>query len=429
MAVNQPYLDPEQSLLGSILANPTALDEVADIVRADDFFNGNHRMIYQLMLDLRSRNEQVNIASISSIARDKGLIETIGGVTYLGRLVDGVIALPTPGDYARIVKERATGRKTIQVAPEGVIPDHVIGTITDECRKETGPINSGTSFKAIGEILSNSIKEIENNSVRTHSLTGMSTGFRDLDILTSGFKPCDFIIVAGGPSMGKTTFCLDIALNVALNDHKSVGIYSFEMSIEQLMTRIISMLAEVEHSKLRAGVLKDKEWKRIGLAASRLSSASIYFDDSYGLTVSEVADRAWDLKRDCGLDLLFIDYVQLMRGTIGERKEQVISEISASLKVLAKELNIPVVAVSQLNRFARRRPGRRPRLTDLDEFPGLVQDADLILFIYRDELHNRDSEKKGIADIIVGKNRNGPWGETYLAFLDKYATFRNRYTE
>lgn len=429
MVINQPYLDPEQSLLGSILVNPSAFDEVADIVHTDDFFRGNHHMIYQLMLDLRSRNEQVNIASVSSLARDKGLIEIIGGVTYLGRLVDGVIALPTPGDYARIVKERVSGRKTILSGQKRSVPDNVNDTTSHGHFKESDQTGRTGYFKKIGHILPANIQEIENACAKTYRPTGILTGFRELDRLTNGFQPCDFIVVAGGPGMGKTSMCLDMARNAALNDHKSVGFFSFEMSSGQLITRMISALSEVEHSRIRAGMLKDGEWKRIGVAATSLSTASIYFDDSYGLTVSEVGDRAWDLKKECGLDLLFVDYIQLMLGNTGERKEQTISNISASLKALAKELNIPIIAASQLNRFARRRPGRRPRLTDLDEFPGLVQDADLILFIYRDDVNNTCSEKKGTADIIVGKNRNGPWGETYLAFLDRYATFRNIYTE
>jgi replicative DNA helicase len=327
------------------------------------------------------------------------------------------------------VKERASGRKTILLGPKRPDPDNVNDTTSHGHLKESEQTDRTRCFKKIGYILPSNIQEIENACTRVYHPTGILSGFHDLDRLTNGFEPCDFIVVAGGPGMGKTSICLDIARNVALNDNKSVGFFSFEMSTEQLITRMISALSEVEHSKIRAGMLKEGEWKRIGFAATSPSTASIYFDDSYGLTVSEVGDRAWDLKKECGLDLLFVDYIQLMLGNAGERKEQTISNISASLKALAKELNIPVIAVSQLNRFARRRSGRRPTLIALDEFPGLMQDADLILFIYRDDVHNSCSDKKGTADIIVGKNRNGPWGATYLAFLDKYATFRNIYTE
>jgi len=250
-----------------------------------------------------------------------------------------------------------SGRKTILIGQKRTVPDNINDTTFHGDLKESDQTGRPSYFKKLGHILPSNIQEIENACTRVYRPTGMLTGFLELDRLTNGFEPRDFIIVAGGPGMGKTSMCLDIARNVALNDNKSVGFFSFEMSTEQLITRMISALSEVEHSKIRAGMLKEGEWKRIGFAATSPSTASIYFDDSYGLTVSEVGDRAWDLKKECGLDLLFVDYIQLMLGNAGERKEQTISNISASLKALAKELNIPVIAVSQLNRFARRRPG------------------------------------------------------------------------
>jgi replicative DNA helicase len=279
------------------------------------------------------------------------------------------------------------------------------------------------------------VKTIERLFQKKQAVTGLATGFVELDKLTSGLQPSDLIIVAGRPSMGKTAFCLNIAQHIALSDGNSapVGIFSMEMSKEQVVMRFLSSESEVEFSKLRTGALSSAEWPKLAQAADTLYKAPIFIDDSPSLGVLDLRARARRLKKEHNLGLLVIDYLQLMRGRISssDRREQEISEISRSLKALAKELNIPVLAISQLNRMVEQREDKKPRLADLRESGAIEQDADLILFIYRDEVYNKSPENplKGIAEIIIGKQRNGPIGEVEVAFLDKYTTFRNLYRE
>jgi replicative DNA helicase len=278
------------------------------------------------------------------------------------------------------------------------------------------------------------VKTIERLFQKKQAVTGLPTGFIELDKLTSGLQPSDLIIVAGRPSMGKTAFCLNIAQNAALADGASlpVCIFSMEMSKEQLVMRLLSSESEVEFSKLRTGTLSSAEWPKLAQAADTLYRAPIFIDDSPSLAVLDLRARARRLKKEHGLALIVIDYLQLMRGrsiTGGDRREQEISEISRFLKALAKELNIPVIAISQLNRMVEQRDNKRPRLADLRESGAIEQDADVIIFIYRDEVYNQDSDLKGVAEIIIGKQRNGPTGEVQVTFLDKFTAFRNMYRE
>jgi replicative DNA helicase len=290
------------------------------------------------------------------------------------------------------------------------------------------------SFFAVKDLVMENVRTIERLSQKKQTVTGLPTGFIELDKLTSGLQPSDLIIVAGRPSMGKTAFCLNIAQHAALSDggNAPVGIFSMEMSKEQIVMRLLSSESEVEFSKLRTGTLSHAEWPKLAEAAGALYKAPIFIDDSPALGVLDLRARARRLKKEHGLGLLVIDYLQLMRGrsnTGSDRREQEISEISRFLKALAKELNIPVVAISQLNRMVEQRDNKRPRLSDLRESGAIEQDADVIMFIYRDEVYNKESSFKGIAEIIIGKQRNGPTGEVQVTFLDKYTAFRNRYVE
>ena len=432
-------IDAEQSVLGGVLIDPEALNKIVDIVDAADFYREDHRTICQLVLDLYEKNEPIDLVTVSSLARDRGLLEKIGGVTNLSRLVDSMPTSANIAQYAKMVREKALLRGLMHIATEIVEKGYDVDTnvdgFIDEAERMIFQISEKKyrpSFYAIKDLVMENVKTVERLCEKKQAVTGVPTGFAELDKLTSGLQPSDLIIVAGRPSMGKTAFCLNIAQHVGLTDGGiPVGIFSLEMSKEQLVMRLLSSEAEVEFSKLRSGMVKDAEWHQLGTAAGRLYTAPIYIDDTPALSILELRARARRLKKEHGLQLLVVDYLQLMRGRAAslDRREQEISEISRFLKALAKELNIPVVAISQLNRMVEQREDKRPRLADLRESGAIEQDADLIIFIYRDEVYNRNSERKGVADIIIGKQRNGPTGEIETAFLAAYTTFKNLYTE
>jgi len=342
--------------------------------------------------------------------------------------------------YAKMVKEKALLRNLMNVATEiiekGYEMDTNVDTFIDNAEKMIFQVSEKKfrpSFLSVKDIVMDNVKTIERLYEKKQSVTGVATGFTELDKLTSGLQPSDLIVVAGRPSMGKTAFCINIAQHVAMSRENAVpvGIFSMEMSKEQLVTRLLSSESEVEHSKLRTGTLLSSEWPKLAQAAGKLSDALIFIDDSPSMGVLELRARARRLRKEHGLGLVIVDYLQLMRGRTNiERREQEISEISRFLKSLAKELDIPVIAISQLNRMVEQREDKRPKLADLRESGAIEQDADVIIFIYRDEVYNKDKDdNKGVAEIIIGKQRNGPTGTIELAFLDKFATFKNLYRE
>jgi len=428
-------LEAEQSVLGGVLIDPEALNKIVDIVEPDDFYREDHKAIYQIVLDLYERNEPIDLLTVSSSARDKGLMEKIGGASNLSRLVDVMPTSANIAQYARMVKEKALLRNLMNTATgiveRGYQVDTDVDNFIDDAEKLIFQISEKKyrpSFYAIKDLVMENVKVIERLCEKKQTVTGVPTGFTELDKMTGGLQRSDLIIVAGRPSMGKTALCLNIAQHVALvNGGVPVGIFSLEMSKEQLVMRLLSSEAEIEFSKLRSGIVKDEEWRHLGAAAGRLYTAPIYIDDTPALSILELRARARRLKKEHGLELLVVDYLQLMRGRTSspDRREQEISEISRFLKALAKELNIPVVAISQLNRMVEQREDKRPRLADLRESGAIEQDADVILFIYRDEVYNRNSERKGLAEIIIGKQRNGPTGQIETAFQAAYTTFRN----
>jgi len=438
-------LEAEQSLLGGLLVDSESINKVIDLVDADDFYKEAHGKIFGIMVDLYERNEPIDIITVSSAAKDKGIIDGIGGITYLNTLVDLMPSSANITQYAKMVKEKALLRNLMNVATEIIEKAHDVDTnvdgYIDEAEKMIFQVSESKfrpSFLAVKDIVMDNVKTIEKLYEKKQFVTGVPTGFSELDKLTSGLQPSDLIVVAGRPSMGKTAFCLNIAQHVS-SPHSAgkdapipVGIFSLEMSKEQLVTRLLSAESEIEHTKLRTGTLSSAEWPKLAQAAGKLSESPIFIDDSPSMGVLELRARARRLKKEHGLGLLIIDYLQLMRGrtSMSERREQEISEISRFLKALAKELYIPVIAISQLNRMVEQREDKRPRLADLRESGAIEQDADVILFIYRDEIYNKNKEEnKGIAELIIGKQRNGPTDTIELAFLDKYATFRNLYKE
>jgi replicative DNA helicase len=440
MRVPPQNIEAEQSLLGGLLVDAESMNKVADIIGSADFYRDSHTKIFALITDLYERNDAIDMITISSLARDRGILEGIGGVTYLNTLVDLMPSSANIAHYAKMVKEKSLLRRLMNVATEiiekGYDADTNVDGYIDEAEKMIFQVAENKfkpAFFPIKDFVMENVKTIERLYDKKQTVTGIATGFTDLDKLTSGLQNSDLIIVAGRPSMGKTAFAMNIAQHVATMKENSVpvGIFSMEMSKEQLVTRLLSSESDIEHTKLRTGTLSSAEWPRLAEAAGRLSDASMFIDDSPALSVLELRARSRRLKKEHGLGLLVVDYLQLMRGRSGaDRREQEISEISRFLKALAKELNIPVIAISQLNRAPEQRAenDKRPRLADLRESGAIEQDADVIMFIYRDEVYNKEKEdNKGVAEIIIGKQRNGPIDTVKLAFIDKLTTFRNLY--
>ncbi|HOW54793.1 MAG TPA: replicative DNA helicase [Syntrophorhabdaceae bacterium] len=442
MRVPPQNIEIEQSLLGGLLIDPESMNKVIDIVGPGDFYRESHGKIFGLMLHLYEHNDAIDLITVNSIARDRGILENIGGLAYLNALVDLMPSAANVAYYAKVIKEKALVRSLINAATDiiekGFDPEISVDTYIDEAEKlifQVSENKTKPSGVLIKEFVMENVKVIERLYEKKQTVTGVPTGFKDLDKLTSGLQPSDLIVVAGRPAMGKTSFCMNIAQYVSMLPEEAVpvGIFSMEMSKEQIVTRLLSSESEIDHSKLRTGTLSRSEWPKLAEAAGRLSEARMFIDDSPSLSVMELRARARRLKKEHGLGLIIIDYLQLMRGrSNSERREQEISEISRFLKSLAKEINIPIIAISQLNRAPeqREKEGKRPRLADLRESGAIEQDADVILFIYRDEVYNKDKEdNKGIAEVIIGKQRNGPTDTVELAFIDKHATFRNMYKE
>lgn len=432
------HLEAERSILGGILLDNEALPKVLEILLPGDFYREAHRMIFQGIVELFERSEPVDLVTLSHVLGSREQLEAVGGMDYLTLLVDQVPTAANVEYYARIVKEKAVLRNLIRKSSE----------ILQECYEERPDLEEfldeveqgifqvaedrvRKSFFPIKEVIKSSFETIESLYERKSLITGVPSGFMDLDNLTAGFQPADLVVVAARPSMGKTAFCLDVARNAAVEAEVPVAVFSLEMSKEQVAMRLLCAEAKVDSSKLRRGFLKEADWPRLTTAAGVLSDSLIFVDDTPGLSVLEMRAKTRRLKAEKNIALVIVDYLQLMRGRQGlERREQEISEISRSLKALAKELDIPVIALSQLNRRVEERGDKKPQLADLRESGAIEQDADVILFIYRDELYNRspDNPKKGMAEIIVGKQRNGPTGMITLAFLQPFATFEDHTT-
>jgi replicative DNA helicase len=428
-------LEAEQSILGGILLDNQALNSVMEILSDGDFYSEAHRKIFKAILDLSERNEPCDLITITNILKDRKQIDQIGGMAYIASLVDNVPSAANIAHYSRIVKEKAILRGLIEAATDILNKSFNVGSDVDRILDEAEHIIFEISenkvrptFYPFKSVIKESIKTIERLYERKELVTGVPTGFERIDELTSGLQKSDLIIIAGRPSMGKTAFALDIAKNAAAESSVPVAVFSLEMSKEQLAIRMLSSDAKVDSQRIRKGFLGETDWPRLIAAASRLSEAPIFIDDTPAITVLEMKAKARRLKADQGLGLIIIDYLQLMRGGgFKDNREQEISEISRSLKALAKELNVPVIALSQLNRKVEDRTNRRPQMADLRESGAIEQDADVIAFIYRDEVYNRseDNPEKGIAEIIIGKQRNGPTGVVKLAFLEKFTCFEN----
>ena len=441
MATSTPYnippqnIEAEQCVLGAILLENEALPRALEILRPEDFYRENHRQIFKAMAELFEKNEPTDIITLTEQLKRNNKLEELGGASYLVELSEKIPTAANIEYYAKIVRQKSILRSLInsatQIAARAANDQEDIEDLLDFSEKTIFSIAEHQikpSYYPLKNILKTTFKDLERLYERKQLVTGVPSGFFDLDAMTSGFQPSDLIIVAGRPSMGKTAFCLNIAQYAAAEANVPTAIFSLEMSKEQIALRMLCSEARVDNHRLRIGCIAENEWGKLAMAAGKLAETSIYIDDTPGISVFEMRAKARRLKAEHGLGLIIVDYLQLMSSskTRSESREQEISEISRSLKALAKELNVPVIALSQLNRRVEDRVDKRPHLADLRESGAIEQDADVILFIYREEVYHPDSEEaKGKAEIIIGKQRNGPIGDIKLTFRSEYTRFEN----
>ena len=428
-------LEAESSVLGGILLDNEAINRVLELLTPEDFYRETHRKIFRAMIVLSDRTEPVDLITLSDFLKARGELEAVGGTSYLASLADLVPTAANISYYARIVREKAILRHLItaatEIATRGFEERGNVDEFLDMAEKVIFDISEKkikSSFVMVGDIIKDSIKTVERLYERKEMVTGVPTGFKDLDQLTAGLQPSELIIIAGRPSMGKTAFALNIATNAALNAGIGVALFSLEMAKEQLVLRMLCSEARVDNSKVRAGYLGERDFPKLVMAAGKLAEAPIYIDDTPAISVLELRAKARRLVRDRErkVGLIVVDYLQLMRGVgSANNREQEISEISRSLKALAKELNVPVIGISQLNRQVESRKPPKPILADLRESGAIEQDADVIGFVYREVVYNENTDDPNVAEIIVSKQRNGPIGTVRLAFFKEYTRFED----
>jgi len=429
-------IEAEQSLLGGLMLDHTSWDKIADVVTADDFYRKDHRLIFSAIATLAEGANPCDVVTVSECLDNRDELDDAGGLEYLATLANETPGAANARAYARILRERSMLRSLIAAGNE--ISGAAFSTegrsaaeIVDEAERLVFEIaESGArgkvGFRALKQILPDAVDRIDILHQSEGDITGISTGFTEFDKLTAGLQAGDLIVIAGRPSMGKTALALNIAENAAIGAKIPTAIYSMEMPAQQLAFRMISSLGRVDQTHLRTGKFPDEDWSRINTAVQLMSDAPLFIDDSAALSPTEIRARARRLQREHGLGLIVIDYLQLMAvpGSTENRATE-ISEISRSLKALAKELSVPVIALSQLNRSVEQRTDKRPIMSDLRESGAIEQDADMIVFIYRDEVYNQDTPRKGIADIVIAKQRNGPIGDFPLTFVGRYTKFEN----
>ena len=422
--------DAEQGVLGSLLIDRDAIIRVAAFLKPEDFYHHANGTIYRAVFDLYNRREPTDFITLSDELGRREQLDAVGGLAYLSSLLNAVPTAVHVEYYGRIVERTATLRRLIDAGAKIVGIGYQEGIETEDALDsaekaifDVSQKRQTKDFVSIAEVLDRFFDQIDLLQQNRGAIVGVATGFSDMDALTGGLQKSDLIILAARPSMGKTSMALGIAHGAAVSHGHSVGIFSLEMSADQLVQRLLSMETGVDSHRLRLGQIDDGEWDRISRAFGRLAEAKIYIDDQAGASVMDVRSKARRLQAEHGLDLVVVDYLQLMSGRRTENRVQEISEISRGLKGLARELNVPVVALSQLSRAVESRADHRPMLSDLRESGSIEQDADIVMFIYREDKYDEDSEKKGIAEIIVAKHRNGPVGSVNLRFFDRTARF------
>ncbi len=427
-------IEAEQAVLGAMLIKKEAIVEVQEILQPDDFYREAHRIVYEAMLELSGNDEAVDLVTLTEQLRKNEQLEKIGGLPFITQLANAVPTAANVGYHAKIVKEKAELRNLInaatKIASAAYEDTDSVENIMDEAEKSILAVanrQSGGAFESMKSIVMRTFERINVLYESKGGLTGISSGFKDLDKLTSGLQKSDLILVAARPSMGKTAFTLNIAAYCGLHDCK-VAFFSLEMSKEQLMQRMMCSEGGIDATRLRTGQLDEGEWNRLVETADRLSRAPIFIDDTAGITVMDLRSKARRLKAEHGLDLIIIDYLQLMQGRASknsDNRQQEISEISRSLKALARELDVPVIALSQLSRSVESRQVKKPMLSDLRESGSLEQDADIVMFLYREDYYDKDTENKNITEIIIAKHRNGPVDSIQLFFQKEYTKFRD----
>ncbi|MBR4966395.1 MAG: replicative DNA helicase [Lachnospiraceae bacterium] len=423
----------EQSVLGSMIMDQQAIVTASEIITGDEFYNKQYGVIFNAIVELNNSARSVDLVTLQDKLKEKDVPAEVSSLEYVR---DFITAVPTSANvkhYAQIVHEKAVLRKLIRTTEE--ITDtcyagkEEVEDILDMTEKKVFEVvqrRDSSDFVPIKRVVMNALDMIEAAAKTSGSITGIPTGFADLDYSTAGFQPSDLILIAARPSMGKTAFALNIALNSALKSGKCVALFSLEMSKEQLVNRLFAMESMVSSQNIRTGNLSDKEWEKLIEGATAVGNSRIIIDDTGSISISEVRSKCRKFKLEHGLDMIMIDYLQLMTGNgKTDSRQQEISDISRSLKSLARELNVPVVALSQLSRKVEERNDHRPMLSDLRESGAIEQDADVVMFIYRDDYYNKDTDKKGVAEIIIAKQRNGPIGTVELAWLPDYTQFKN----
>jgi replicative DNA helicase len=433
-----PYsLEAEQAVLGGLMIDNSTWDQVSDVVTEADFYRQDHRLIFTAIFSLAEKSEPYDVVTLSEWLSSHNELNNIGGLSYLGSLAKNTPTAANIKAYAKIVRERSVLRQLIRVStdiaesaynPEGRNSAELLDMAESKVFHiaEQGARSEG-GYKNIKELLVTAVDRIDQLYQSDTAYTGIPTGFDDFDNLTSGLQKADLVIIAGRPSMGKTSFAMNLVENAAIKHKQPVAVFSMEMPGDQLVMRMMASLGRIDSNKIRTGKLDDADWPRLTSAVGILNEAPIFIDDTPGLNPMEIRARARRIKREHGLGMIVIDYLQLMQSakSNGENRATEISEISRSLKGLAKELGVPILALSQLNRSLEQRPNKRPIMSDLRESGAIEQDADLIVFIYRDEVYNEDSPEKGTAEIIISKQRNGPIGMSRLTFLGQYTRFES----
>ena len=427
-------IEAEQAIIGSMLTDKDAVISAIELLKPNDFYREDNKIIYEAILNLYNRSEPIDIITVRSELESMGMIDNVGGLEYLAELPEKVPTTANAMKYIKIVEEKSTLRNLIKTANEiielGYNPTEEVDDIMEGAEKKIFNImqdKDQKGYSPLKDVLVESFTKLEELYNRKQHITGVPSGFTDLDYRTAGFHGSELILIAARPAMGKTAFALNIATNAALRANVPVAVFSLEMSKEQLVNRILCSESMVDSNKVRTGKLEEDDWAKLAGTIGPLSEAEMYIDDTPGINIMEIRTKCRKLKIEKNIGLVVIDYLQLIQGT-GKRngsREQEISEISRSLKILAKELDVPVIALSQLSRAAEQRPDHRPMLSDLRESGAIEQDADIVMFLYRDDYYNPDTEKKGVAEVIIAKHRGGSTGTIELLWLGSYTKFVN----
>ncbi|MBM7601384.1 replicative DNA helicase [Virgibacillus halotolerans] len=425
-------IEAEQSVIGAIFLEPAAFSTASEVLVPEDFYRAGHQRIFAAMMKLADKGEPIDVVTVTTHLKNAKQIDEVGGVSYLSEIAGSVPTAANIEYYSKIVEEKALLRRLIRTATDivssGFEKEDEVEDVLNDAEKNilevSGRQNSG-AFKAIKDVLIDVYDNIEQLHHAEADVTGIPSGFRDLDRLTSGFQRNDLIIIAARPSVGKTAFALNVAQSVAVNTDEKVAIFSLEMGADQLVSRMLCAEGNIDAQRLRNGQLQADDWGKLTMAMGSLSNAGIFIDDSPGIRVSEIRSKCRRLKQEHGLGMILIDYLQLIQGSVNskENRQQEVSEISRSLKGLARELNVPLIALSQLSRGVESRQDKRPMMSDLRESGSIEQDADIVGFLYRDDYYDTESEKQNIIEIIISKQRNGPVGNVELAFVKEYNKF------